>query len=89
LDEAAVELQNALTIREAKDPNGKGLAHTLGALGKVQALRGDKAKALAFYSRSLEVLQAQDDPDEADITQLMERIAELDAIENKPRRRKG
>jgi tetratricopeptide (TPR) repeat protein len=79
LDEAAVELQNALTIREAKDPNGKGLAHTLGALGKVQALRGDKAKALAFYSRSLEVLQAQDDPDEADITQLMERIAELDA----------
>ena len=79
LDEAEGELHHALAIREADEASGANLAYTLNALGKVYALRGNKSKALEFYKRGLEVLQAQDEPDEADITQLLKRIDELNA----------
>jgi len=79
LDEAETALYKALAIREAAEPLGEDLAHTISALGKVYALRGDKRMALKFYNRSLEVLQAQNEPDEGDITRIMDRIAELDA----------
>lgn len=79
LVDAEIELQNALAIRETEEPFGEDLAHTLSALGKLHGLRGEKGRALEFYNRSLDVLHAQDEPDEADITQLMERITELDA----------
>lgn len=79
LDQAEIELHHALRIRAAEEPHGKDLAHTLSALGKIQALRGNKIAALEFYNRSMLVLQAQDEPDEEDNAQLRQRIAELDA----------
>jgi tetratricopeptide (TPR) repeat protein len=78
LDQAEIELHHALAIRESKDPHGKDFAHTLSALGKMQALRSAKIAALEFYNRSMAVLQAQDDPDEHELDQLRQRIAELD-----------
>ena len=76
---AEVELVKALVIREAGEATENELAITLSALGKVHALRGDKAKAKEFYSRSLEIYLSQSDPDMADITDLRQRIAVLDA----------
>ena len=79
LDESEIELQNALAIRESINPTGTDIAHTLSALGKVHALRGDKSNALEWYNRSLEALKAHEEPNETVLAQLMERIIELDA----------
>lgn len=79
LEEAEIELQNALAIREAAQPHGTDIAHTLSALGKVHALRGDKSKALGLYERSLEIYLSQTEPNDAGLAGVKQRIAELDA----------
>ena len=77
LDEAEVELQKALVIREKLDPHSADLSYTLSALGKLYALRGDMLSAHSYYDRSLTILRAQADPDENDIRDVEQRIAEL------------
>ena len=78
LDEAEQDLQQASAIRETLDPSSPELSYTLSAIGKVYAIRGNKAKARTYYDRSMEILRAQSEPDQDDIGDVEQRIAELD-----------
>jgi tetratricopeptide (TPR) repeat protein len=79
IDDAQQELLKSLKIAEQiSDESSPFIANALMGLGLACALREDKNQARSYYSRSLKILHVQSEPNQDDICEVEQRIADLE-----------
>ena len=79
IDDAQQELLKSLKIAEQiSDESSPFIANALMGLGLACTLREDKNQARSYYSRSLKIFHAQSEPNQDDICEVEQRIADLE-----------